>query len=171
MTWTLFTSSDLSRSYPRTGPSVSRAFHLSVVAFLALLTKQVSKRSTLIEIRDSSLKEGRYRARRVPNVNKSVVLALAIERLVLMVNLALAGTVFLFLNNMWAMYCSPDSPPAATVASCIGLMILAIPVPAWLTIRSTGTLVPVTRTETAGPTPEYDSSRTAHRSHTSSHPG
>ena len=115
------------------------------VAFLAILAKQASKRSALIEIRDSSLKEGRYRARRVPNVNKSVVFALIIEWLVLVVNLALAGTVFLLLKNVWAMYCSPVPVSVATVASCIGLMVLAIPVPAWLTIRSTGSLIPVTR--------------------------
>jgi hypothetical protein len=50
--------------------------------------------------------EGRYRARRVPNVNKSVVFALIIEWLVLFINLVLAGTVILLLNNMWMMYIS-----------------------------------------------------------------
>jgi hypothetical protein len=63
----------------------------SFVAFLAILDKQASKRSALIEIHDSSLKEGRYRARRVPNVDKSVVIALVIEWPVFVVNLALAG--------------------------------------------------------------------------------
>ena len=118
------------------------------VAFLAILAKQASKRSALIEIRDSSLKEGRYRSRRVPNVNKSVVFALVIEWLVLAVNLALAGVVFLLLRNVWTMHRSPVPVSVATFASCIGLIVLAIPVPTWLTIRSTGTLIPITRSLT-----------------------
>jgi len=118
------------------------------VAFLAILAKQASKRSALIEIRDSSLKEGRYRARRVPNVNKSVVFALVTEWLVLFVNLALAGTVFLLLKNMRAVYYSPAPVTLVAVVSCFCLMVLAIPVPVWLTMRSTGTLVPVTRSLT-----------------------
>jgi hypothetical protein len=65
------------------------------VAFLAIPAKQASKRSALIEIRDSSPKEGRYRARRVPNVDKSVVFALAIEWLVLVITLTLAGRHFI----------------------------------------------------------------------------
>ena len=69
------------------------------VAFLAILAKQASKRSALIEIRDPSLKEGQYRAQHVPNVNKSATFALIIERLMLFINLALAGTVFLSLKN------------------------------------------------------------------------
>ena len=69
------------------------------VAFLAILAKQASKQSALLEIRDPSLKEGRYRARRVPNVNKSVIFAL-IEWLVLFANLVLADAVFLSLKNM-----------------------------------------------------------------------
>lgn len=115
------------------------------VAFLAILAKQASKRSALIEIRDSSLKEGRYRARRVPNVNKSVFFALIIEWLVLFVNLALVGTVLLLLKNMWTIYRSPAPVALIAIASCVSLMVLAIPVPVWLTVRSTGTLVPVTR--------------------------
>jgi hypothetical protein len=115
------------------------------VAFLAILAKQASKRSALIEIRDSSLKEGRYRARRVPNVDKSVVFALVIEWLVLVVNLALAETVFLLLRNLWTIFHSPAPVSLVAVVSCICLMVLAIPVPVWLTIRSTGTLIPVTR--------------------------
>jgi len=115
------------------------------VAFLAFLAKQASKRSALIEIRDSSLKEGRYRARRVPNVNKSVVFALVIEWLVLVVNLAVAGTVFLLSKNMWLMYHSPVPVSLVAVVSCVCLMVLAVPVPVWLTMRSTGTLIPVTR--------------------------
>ena len=118
---------------------------LLFVAFLAILAKQASKRSALIEIRDSSLKEGRYRARRVPNVNKSVVFALLVEWLVLVVNIVLAGTVFQLLKNMWMMYQSPTPVPLVAVVSCICLMVLAIPVPVWLTVRSTGTLIPVTR--------------------------
>jgi hypothetical protein len=60
------------------------------VAFLAILAKPASKRSALMEIRHSSPKEGRYRARCVLNV-KSVAFALVIEWLVLVVNLAFAG--------------------------------------------------------------------------------
>ena len=118
------------------------------VAFLAILAKQASKRSALIENHDSSLKEGRYRARRVPNVNKSVVFALVVEWLVLFINFALAGIVFLLLKNMWAVYRSPTPVSLVAVISCICLMALAIPVPVWLTMRSTGTLVPVTRSLT-----------------------
>ena len=118
------------------------------VAFLAILAKQASKRSALIEIRDSSLKEGRYRARRVPNVNKSVVFALVTEWLVLFVNLALAGTVFLLSKNMRTVYYSPAPITMVAVVSCFCLMVLAIPVPVWLTMRSTGSLVPVTRSLT-----------------------
>lgn len=133
-------------------PEQALLFHALViflfVAFLAILAKQASKRSALIEIRDSSLKEGRYRARRVPNVNKSVVFALIIEWLVLAVNLALVGTVLLLLRSVWTMHRSPVPISVATVASCIGLIVLAIPVPTWLTIRSTGTLIPITRSLT-----------------------
>ena len=146
MTWNFCTAPDLSRD---PSPEQALLFYALViflfVAFLAILAKQASKRSALIEIRDSSLKEGRYRARRVPNVNKSVLLALVIEWLVLFVNLALAGTVFLFLKNVWTMYLSPTPVALAVAVSCVCLMVFAIPVPVWLTIRSTGTLIPVTR--------------------------
>src|SRR5882757_11310348 len=83
------------------GPTPEQALPLYVLviflffAFLTILAKQASKRSTLIEIRDSSLKEGRYRTKRVPNVDKSVVFILIVEWLILVVNLTLTGTIFL----------------------------------------------------------------------------
>lgn len=84
----------------------------------------------------------------MPNVNKSVVFAVVIEWLVLVLNLALVGVASLLLMNVWSMYRSPVPISFFTVLSCICLMILAIPVPTWLTMRSTGTLIPVTRSLT-----------------------
>jgi hypothetical protein len=54
-------------------------------------------------------------------------------------------TVFLLLRNLWTIFHSPAPVSLVAVVSCICLMVLAIPVPVWLTIRSTGTLIPVTR--------------------------
>jgi len=89
------------------------------------------------------MKEGRYRVRHVLNVNDSVIFALIIEWLVLFINLALAGTVFLSLKNISTMYQSLAPVSLVAVVSCIFLMVLAIPVLVWLTMQSTGTLVPV----------------------------
>ena len=84
----------------------------------------------------------------MPNVNKSLAFAVVIEWLVLVVNLALARTVFLLLKNTWTMYRSPVPVSFATIVTCACLMVLAIPVPTWLTMRSTGSLIPVTRSLT-----------------------
>lgn len=63
----------------------------------------------------------------------------------LIVNLALARIAFLSLKNMWSMYRSQAPFSVFAVVASICLMALAIPLTTWLTARSTGTLIPVTR--------------------------
>jgi len=67
------------------------------------------------------------------NVNKSIIFALIIEWLVSFVNLALAGTIFLLLKNIWTMYRLPAPVSLVAVVLCICLMVLVVPIPVWLT--------------------------------------